>query len=366
MSRLCEAWSSEAGERGALVVRKVLVLRAAALALGLFCACAVAAQNTETGSAVAATCDSPGIKPDLRPNDGGPPVDVMVGLRLVDVTDIKDIDQTITIDFLVFYSWTDPRLTNFAGCLFDLAEVWTPAIDIINSGRLFLRLPRVAEVLEGGVVRYVQRYRGALVFPYQAHEFPFDSHQISISLASVSNDLRDVSMSVDRELTGRTDAFNIPDWKIGDVQASIDRISMRLDRQHARFDLTFTAERRSGYFIWKVILPLCLIVAMSWAVFWIDPSHFGPQIGLSATSMLTLIAFQLAMSDVMPRLNYFTTMDKFIAGSTVLVFAALVMSVMTSYLVTKGQQERANSIDFVSRWVFPTLFGCLAIIVFVI
>lgn len=347
-------------------MRKVLVLRAATLAAGLLCSWAVAAQNTETRSAVGATCDSPGVKNDVRPNDGGPPVDVKVGLRLIDVTKIKDIDQTITTDFLVFYSWRDPRLSNFAGCLFDLAKIWTPAIDIINSSSLFLRLPRVAEVLEGGIVRHVQRYLGALVFPYQAHEFPFDSHEISISLASVSNDLRDVSMSVDRELTGRADAFDIPDWKIGDVQASIGRISMRLDRPHARFNLTFTAERRSGYFIWKIILPLCLIVAMSWAVFWIDPSHFGPQIGLSATSMLTLIAFQLAMSDVMPRLNYFTTMDKFIAGSTVLVFSALVTSVMTSYLVSNGQQERARSIDFVSRWVFPTLFGCLAIIVFII
>jgi hypothetical protein len=130
--------------------------------------------------------------------------------------------------------------------------------------------------------------------------------------------------------------------------------------------LTFTAERRSGYFVWKVILPLCLIVTMSWAVFWIDPSHFGPQIGLSATSMLTLIAFQFAMSDMLPRLSYLTIMDRFIAGSTVLVFSALIMSVMTGYLVSSGHQERARSIDFVSRWVFPTLFGCLAIIVFVV
>ncbi len=72
------------------------------------------------------------------------------------------------------------------------------------------------------------------------------------------------------------------------------------------------------------------------------------------------------MSNILPPLSNFTIMDKFIAGSTVLVFSALVMSVMTSYLVSKGQQERAHSIDFVSRWVFPTLFGCLAIIVFVV
>ena len=102
VSRLCEAWSGETGEPGALVVWQVLVLRAATVAAGLLCSWAVAAQDTETRSAGGATCDSPGIKTDLRPNDGGPPVDVKVGLRLVDVTEIKDIDQTITTDFLVF------------------------------------------------------------------------------------------------------------------------------------------------------------------------------------------------------------------------------------------------------------------------
>ncbi len=79
-----------------------------------------------------------------------------------------------------------------------------------------------------------------------------------------------------------------------------------------------------------------------------------------------LIAFQLAMSDILSRLSHFTIMDKFTAGSIVLVFSALVMSVMTNYLVSNGQQERAHSIDFVSRLVFPMLFGCLAKIVFVV
>ncbi len=77
-------------------------------------------QNTETHSAVGATCDSPGVETDVRPNDGGPPVDVKVGPRLIDVTEIDDVDQTVTADFLIDHAWTDPRLASFAGCLFDL------------------------------------------------------------------------------------------------------------------------------------------------------------------------------------------------------------------------------------------------------
>jgi hypothetical protein len=34
---------------------------------------------------------------------------------------------------------------------------------------------------------------------------------------------------------------------------------------------------------------------MSWAVFWLSPQNIAPRTGLSATSMLTLIAFRLAL-----------------------------------------------------------------------
>jgi cadmium resistance protein CadD (predicted permease) len=91
-------------------------------------------------------------------------------------------------------------------------------------------------------------------------------------------------------------------------------------------------------------------------VFWIDPAQFGPQIGMSATSMLTLIAFQFAMTSILPRLSYFTIMDKFITGSTILVFSALVVSVVTSYLVSIERAARAHVIDNHCRWVFPVVY----------
>ncbi|MFQ6024854.1 MAG: hypothetical protein ACE5NW_19265, partial [Acidiferrobacterales bacterium] len=103
---------------------------------------------------------------------------------------------------------------------------------------------------------------------------------------------------------------------------------------------------------------------MSWTVFWINPAQFGPQIGLSAMSMLTLIAFQFATTNMVPELGYFTTLDEFIAGSTVLVFLALVQSLTTSYLVSQERKLLALRIDRVSRFVFPLVFAALVVVVF--
>ena len=107
-----------------------------------------------------------------------------------------------------------------------------------------------------------------------------------------------------------------------------------------------------------------LIVFMSWTVFWIDPAHFGAQIGMSATTMLTLIAFQFAMANILPRLSYYTVLDKFIAGSTIFVFLALIESVATSCLFSKEKHGLAIRMDRLCRWAFPVFFVVFSLLIF--
>jgi hypothetical protein len=135
------------------------------------------------------------------------------------------------------------------------------------------------------------------------------------------------------------------------------------DRYHSRFTFEIHANRITAYYVWKVLLPLCLIVAMSWAVFWIDPAQFGTQIGLSATATLTLIAFIFATTNMLPALGYFTRLDLFIGGATILVFLALLQSLTTSFLVTNDKAELALNLDRVSRVLFPLVFVLFVILV---
>jgi hypothetical protein len=136
------------------------------------------------------------------------------------------------------------------------------------------------------------------------------------------------------------------------------------DRNHSRFTFEIHANRITAYYVWKVLLPLCLIVAMSWFVFWIDPAQFGTQIGLSATAMLTLIAFIFATTNMLPALGYFTILDLLIGGATVLVFLAMLQSLTTSFLVSNDKAELALHLDRVSRVLFPVVFVVFVILVF--
>lgn len=324
--------------------------------------CAPAFSAEKSGS-----CALPEMKTAERPGEGGAATKVAVGIYLVDVNEIDDVKQQFVSDFLVFQTWTDRRLQGLDGCAFDLTQVWSPKLDFVNSGRVFSGLPDRVRIGPKGAVRYVQRYRGALAFPHRLDDFPFDEHVIDISLVPVGYTLDAVELDVDGKNTDRQANFTVPDWTLGSVASRIDSLtSPGLDRTLSRFRFEVTAKRRPEYYLWKVLVPLMLIVAMSWSVFWINPAQFGPQIGMSATSMLTLIAFQFAMAGILPRLSYFTALDAFITASTGLVFLALVEALTTSYLVSVDRKELALRFDRVCRWVFPLAFVGLVLWIFVL
>jgi len=310
-------------------------------------------------------CTLPDIKIDQRPDPEGPPTKVSVGVRMFDLSEINDVKQTLSGDFIVGLTWTDPRLLDFAGCQVPLSRVWSPQLDFFNSGRLFKRLSDHVDIGPNGRVRYIQRYSGSLASYHNLKAFPFDAQKFRIWISSLEYDENEVQLVVDEKITGRRKLLNISDWTINGVKGTIDRtFAEGLGQYHSMYQFEISAKRQTGFYLWKVILPLCLIVFMSWAVFWISPAHFGPQIGLSATSMLTLIAFQFATANILPKVSYFTILDKFITGSTILVFLALLESLTTTFLVASEHTKLALRIDNICRMAFPLTFVIMVFFIF--
>ena len=310
-------------------------------------------------------CVVPGMRTVERPGADGPPTEVLVGVRMVDLMDIDDVSQTLTGDFAVFQRWVDPRLAGLGGCEISLDAIWTPRLRVVNSGRLFTSLPETADIGPGGTVQYVQRYYGAMATYHNLRRFPFDDQTFVVSLVSLEYSEDEVKLALNDQATGRRNVLNISAWTVTGVEGGVRTQHIEATGTDAStYDFRISANRQRLFYIWKIIVPLCLIVFMSWTVFWVNPAQFGPQIGLSATSMLTLIAFQFATTSMVPALGYFTTLDEFITGSTIIVFLALVESLTTSYLVSQEREALGLKIDRVCRYLFPGVFTLLILVVF--
>lgn len=356
MGRPTEGQKSARGEQEGTVVGQRIVMRVLAVAGFL-----VAWMNTDAPAAESPNpgphaCSVAGI-PTTRPGDADQPTEVTIGVRMADLDEIDDVGQTLTTQLFIRQRWTDQRLARLAGCEIPVSDVWSPRIGFVNSGRMFPTLPEVVEVGANGTVTYLQDFFGTLASYESLQAFPFDDHVFSIWLTSASYSTAGVILGNDEEFTGRRDLLNISDWVIGDVHAQVVQLNMHAtNSDHSVYQFLIPAERIKVFYIVKIFVPLVLIVIMSWAVFWLNPANFGPQIGLSATSMLTLIAFLFATTNMVPRLGYLTTLDLFIIAALALVFLALLESLAASYLVAHQRLETAQRLDRVSRVLFPAAF----------
>ena len=140
------------------------------------------------------------------------------------------------------------------------------------------------------------------------------------------------------------------------MQGVADFITLANGIKLPGFVFSFNAERLIHHYIVKAIIPLALIVMMSWVVFWIDTNQISIQLSVAVTTVLTLIAYHIALSGRLPQIPYLTQMDKFLFSSTILVFMSLIEVVVTSHLSSTSRLGLARRIDLTARWFFPVLF----------
>jgi hypothetical protein len=310
-----------------------------------------------------------------RPNADRGPTQVSVGIWVIDISSIDSAQQSFTADLAVVLQWKDPRLAHTGGGVahYALDQIWHPRVGIVNeTNSVNHRFPDSVEVNADGSVIYRQRYVGSFTQSLRLKSFPFDKQTFRMQLVAVRYGANEVKFVPDQEWVdaglkqgaGIAPSITLPDWTIEkwDVKPLIYALAPGLENSGYVFE--FTASRNVQHYILKVILPLVLIVMMSWAVFWIDPATSNSQISIAVTSMLTLIAYRFAVDSQLPRLPYTTRLDAFILTSTLLVFFSLIEVLVTTILDNNQQTERAKKIDRYCRAIFPVIFALASIAIF--
>ena len=310
-----------------------------------------------------------------RPNAGSGPTQVSVEIWFVDIHGIDSAQQTFTADVAVVLRWEDSRLahTNRGVVHYALDEIWHPRVAIANeTNSVSRKFPESVDVEADGTVIYRQRYEGSFTQALHLKSFPFDKQTFRLHLVAVRSTPKEVQFVPDqkwveaglKQAAGISPSITLPDWTIEKWDVKSVNYSLVPGVEYSGYAFEFTASRNVQYYILKAILPLVLIVIMSWAVFWIDPIHSNSQISIAVTSMLTLIAYRFAIDSQLPRLPYMTCLDAFILTSTLLVFFTLIEVLVTTILETNRHTERAKRIDRYCRVIFPLIFVIASIAIF--
>ena len=91
-------------------------------------------------------------------------------------------------------------------------------------------------------------------------------------------------------------------------------------------------DRKSGYYIFKIIVPIILILMICWSSVWINPREIESRLTITIVCLLSLIAYNFVIDADMPKLEYLTIMDYIILISYVYSAIPNFLSIYSFYL----------------------------------
>lgn len=320
--------------------------------------------SASTAGAPPSTCD---ISREYRispPLIEGRPIEVAVGLIALDIIEIDGVKEFFTLYYTVDLSWQDDRLSagnlgySLAGCSLEENDIWNPRVGLLNLQATNIVYFKDVSVDANGRVRVASRMQTRFSSDFDMHDFPFDKQRLTMRVASFEYGPDIVRFTKHSLPQGSLDGLKAAGWAIDDLQLNVDIPPTVVgEERFSQFTYHIEVSRNAGYFIWKFVVPLCFILLMASSVFWLDPTSFGNQIGISTAAVFTLVAFLLGLRQGMPQVAYLNRMDMLVLSATILVFLSLAEVLVVSRLVAENRDELARRIDWHCRWVYMSVFS---------
>ena len=298
-----------------------------------------------------------------RPSVNGEPTIIEVGLFVIDVDEIDDVNQRFSVDIFISARWSDPRLAlpdaerQGQRRFMSLEDIWTPRILVINDRGLTPRLREGVNVDDFGNVRFQNRLTGELATNLEFQEFPFDTQQLPIQIISYEYSTDEMQFSTESVLVTEGGTFSIEGWNLRPLEPEVGvYVPPNAGVELPQLIYTMEAERDSDYYVLTMLVPMSLIIFMAWTVFWMQPNLVPPRIAISTASIFSLIALGVSIRLGLPKVSYLTRADIFVLGCTLLVFIALGVAVLGSRWANSDRMEQALQANAIARWVYLLLF----------
>jgi len=314
---------------------------------------------------------------------GGGPVVVRAGFELRDINQIDDEAETFEFEGVLVLEWKDARQAFdpevvgveeklFQGA-FQFSEVfvgWFPQLVLANESGLHESHGVVLRVRPDGSLRLVRTLNASAKTDLDLRAYPFDDQRLEAVFEVLGFDEGEVvleTLSVERGTSAKADAaLRLPQWRLVRIDtATRSRPSWYAGGREVASTLVvgLEVERQSLFMVRLVIVPLMVIVLLSWSVFWMDRSSLGDRISVSFIGILTVVAYQIVLSEILPRISYLTLMNGFLNMSFFVVCASVVESLWVGALDQRGRADAGDRLDRRCRWIFPILYVALLLVV---
>jgi hypothetical protein len=283
---------------------------------------------------------------------------------ITDIASIETAEETVNVAGYLFLKWKDPRLAYDPATVgtdrraYPLEQVWWPGLELVTAPRDRTRVSHEYRVSPDGSVFYQERFYSTVATRLNLRWFPYDKQIVTIAAESFIHDSREVVFTADGKISGVGREAPPSEWVIG---ASSTRVVAKRsdpeDTSYSRFELDIELSRRPEYYVWKLFVPLLLIIGIAYCTTWMDPTLVNPRVPVCCVSLVAAVTLNFAISRSLPRVSYLTFMDAFITMCYLFIGLAAVESLALHALERHNKDAAATVIDLHFRWVYPASFG---------
>ena len=188
---------------------------------------------------------------------------------------------------------------------------------------------------------------------FNLRSFPFDRQKLKIliydnfykaenrAILSGTFMLRNLNRFVEEEEIA---GWDIIDGKIKDTTFQDPNKPFFTSAVYLEIDL----ERKHGYYIFKVIFPIILILTVCWSVVWVDPRELEARLTITIVCLLSLIAYNFVIDAELPKLEYLTVLDWIVLISYIYATIPNFLSII-SFRLQKTNLKLSDKLEIISK-----------------
>ena len=316
----------------------------------------------------------------LTPPQVDGPVVVHAAFHLLNISGIDDETETVGFSGVLTLVWKDARQAfdpdkegvseksyNGVFQFNELSPAWYPQVTLANASGEYESRAVLLRVSPDGTSTLTEAVDAVAKVNLQLRRYPFDRQRLEAVFDVLGFDASEVMLDTTPVSASAPDGtISVPQWTLKGVEAAIfTREVPDNGATHTRsaFVVTLDMRRNSLFTLRLVVLPLMLIVMLSWSVFWMDRSSLGDRMSISFVGILTAVAYQITLGDILPHVSYVTFVHGFLNVSMLLMAATVVINLVVGAADKRGDVQRGDQIDQRCRWIFPLAYFGLNLII---